>query len=73
LSPTSPTVTRRRRNGSATPSDTPPIACPITPTYTVSAAFREREEIVHPNYILIYRVSEVIEVAAVLHARQQYL
>jgi toxin ParE1/3/4 len=31
-----------------------------------------REAIVHPNYILVYRVGEVIEVAAVLHARQQY-
>lgn len=31
-----------------------------------------REAIVHPNYILVYRVGEVIEVLAVLHARQQY-
>jgi addiction module RelE/StbE family toxin len=31
-----------------------------------------REAIVHPNYIIVYRVGEVIEVAAVLHARQQY-
>ncbi|MDO7843270.1 type II toxin-antitoxin system RelE/ParE family toxin [Sphingomonas immobilis] len=32
-----------------------------------------REAIVHPNYILVYRVGEAaIEVVAVLHARQQY-
>jgi addiction module RelE/StbE family toxin len=32
-----------------------------------------REAIVHPNYILVYRVGEaVIEVVAVLHARQHY-
>ncbi|WP_367613606.1 type II toxin-antitoxin system RelE/ParE family toxin [Sphingomonas sp. AP4-R1] len=26
----------------------------------------------HPNYILVYRVTEAIEVLAVLHARQLY-
>jgi plasmid stabilization system protein ParE len=31
-----------------------------------------REAVVHPNYILIYRVAEQIEILAVLHARQQY-
>jgi toxin ParE1/3/4 len=31
-----------------------------------------REAIVHPNYILVYRVADTIEVLAVLHARQQY-
>ena len=32
-----------------------------------------REAIVHPNYILIYRVgADVIDILAVLHARQQY-
>lgn len=31
-----------------------------------------REAIVHPNYILVYRVGTAIEVLAVLHARQQY-
>ena len=30
------------------------------------------EAIVHPNYILVYRVGEAIEVLAVLHARQHY-
>jgi len=32
-----------------------------------------REAVVHPNYILIYRVgAEAVEVLAVVHARQQY-
>jgi toxin ParE1/3/4 len=31
-----------------------------------------REAVVHPNYIIIYRVAEAIEILAVLHARQQY-
>ncbi len=32
-----------------------------------------REAVVHPNYILVYRVGvETIEVLAVVHARQQY-
>ncbi|MHA6770107.1 type II toxin-antitoxin system RelE/ParE family toxin [Sphingobium ummariense] len=32
-----------------------------------------REAIIHPNYILIYRVAaEAIEVLALVHARQQY-
>lgn len=31
-----------------------------------------REAVVHPNYILVHRVVETIEVLAVLHARQQY-
>ncbi|EZP55509.1 MULTISPECIES: type II toxin-antitoxin system RelE/ParE family toxin [Sphingomonas] len=32
-----------------------------------------REAIVHPNYILVYRVAiHAIEVLAVLHARQRY-
>ena len=31
-----------------------------------------REAVVHPNYILVYRVAAAIEVLAVLHARQQY-
>lgn len=31
-----------------------------------------REAVVHPNYILIYRVAKDIEVVAVLHSRQQY-
>lgn len=32
-----------------------------------------REGIVHPNYLIIYRVTEnAVIVAAVIHARQQY-
>lgn len=31
-----------------------------------------REAVVHPNYILIYRVADIIEVMAVFHARQLY-
>lgn len=31
-----------------------------------------REAIAHPNYILVYRVGEAIEIVALLHARQQY-
>ena len=31
-----------------------------------------REAVVHPNYILVYRVGDVIEIVSVLHARQQY-
>lgn len=32
-----------------------------------------REAIVHPNYILIYKVGhDTIEIVSILHARQQY-
>lgn len=31
-----------------------------------------REAIVHPNYVLVYRVGEVIEIITILHARQHY-
>ncbi|MGN6821120.1 MAG: type II toxin-antitoxin system RelE/ParE family toxin [Sphingomonas sp.] len=32
-----------------------------------------REVVVHPNYVLVYRVgAETIDVLALLHARQQY-
>ena len=32
-----------------------------------------REAVVHPNYILVYRVgSDAIDVLAIVHARQQY-
>ena len=31
-----------------------------------------REAIVHPNYIIVYQVGEMIEILAVVHARQQY-
>jgi toxin ParE1/3/4 len=32
-----------------------------------------REAVVHPNYILVYRVgAEAVEILSVIHARQQY-
>lgn len=31
-----------------------------------------REIVVHPNYIVVYRVTSGIEIVNVLHARQQY-
>ena len=31
-----------------------------------------REIVVHPNYIVVYRVTSIIEIVTVLHARQQY-
>jgi plasmid stabilization system protein ParE len=32
-----------------------------------------RETVVHPNYILVYRVTaEAVEIVNVLHTRQQY-
>lgn len=32
-----------------------------------------REAVVHPNYILVYRVTaEAIEIVSLVHARQQY-
>lgn len=35
--------------------------------------FGTREYVVHPNYILVYRVGkDVIDVLRVLHSRQQY-
>mgnify|MGYP003641520470 FL=1 len=31
-----------------------------------------REIVAHPNYVVVYLVTDRIEVAAVLHARQEY-
>ncbi|MGA1797894.1 type II toxin-antitoxin system RelE/ParE family toxin [Sphingomonas sp. 4RDLI-65] len=31
-----------------------------------------REAVIHPNYILVYRVTTAIEILAILHARQRY-
>lgn len=31
-----------------------------------------REMVVHPNYIVIYRVSDRIEILSVLHAKREY-
>lgn len=41
--------------------------------YRLGRAKDTREIVVHPNYIVVYRVaSTVIEIVAVAHARQQY-
>jgi len=40
--------------------------------YRPSRVAGTREAIVHPNYILIYRVGTAIEILSILHARQQY-
>ena len=47
----------------------PPKACPNHRPARVPGT---REAIVHPNYILVYRVGETIDILAVLHSRQQY-
>lgn len=31
-----------------------------------------REIVVHPNYLVVYRVTDRIEIVSVLHARQEY-
>lgn len=31
-----------------------------------------REIVVHPNYLIIYRITDRIEIVSVLHARQEY-
>ncbi|MFV0547209.1 MAG: type II toxin-antitoxin system RelE/ParE family toxin [Limnobaculum xujianqingii] len=31
-----------------------------------------REIVVHPNYIVVYRVTSCVEIISVLHARQEY-
>jgi addiction module RelE/StbE family toxin len=41
--------------------------------YRVGRIAGTREAVVHPNYILIYRVTaEAVEVISLVHARQQY-
>ena len=41
--------------------------------YRPGRAEGTREAVVHPNYILIYRVgAEAIEIVRVVHSRQQY-
>ncbi len=41
--------------------------------YRVGAVPATREIVVHPNYVVVYRVAvEHIEILNVLHARQQY-
>lgn len=31
-----------------------------------------REMVVHPNYLVVYRVTERVEIVMVLHTRQEY-
>jgi len=31
-----------------------------------------REMVVHPNYLVVYRVMEQVEILTVLHTRQEY-
>ncbi|MBF0167134.1 MAG: type II toxin-antitoxin system RelE/ParE family toxin [Alphaproteobacteria bacterium] len=31
-----------------------------------------REIVVHPNYLIVYRVTQLIEILGILHARQEY-
>ena len=40
--------------------------------YKLGRVTGTREIIVHPNYIVVYRVLDSIEILSVLHARQQY-
>ena len=41
--------------------------------YRASRVPGTREAVVHPNYILIYRVvSDAVEIVNVIHSRQQY-
>lgn len=41
--------------------------------YRRGRAAGTREAVVHPNYIIVYRVTaEAVEIVNVLHARQQY-
>ncbi len=41
--------------------------------YRVGVVAATREIVVHPNYVVVYRVTnEYIEILSVLHARQQY-
>ena len=40
--------------------------------YRLGRVLNTREIIVHPNYLVIYRLTDRIEILSVLHARQQY-
>jgi toxin ParE1/3/4 len=40
--------------------------------YRLGRVLNTREIIVHPNYLVIYRLTDRIEILSVLHARQHY-
>ncbi|EFW77467.1 MULTISPECIES: type II toxin-antitoxin system RelE/ParE family toxin [Pseudomonas syringae group] len=40
--------------------------------YRLGQVYGTREMVVHPNYVVVYRVTDRIEIVNVLHARQQY-
>lgn len=40
--------------------------------YRLDRVLNTREIIVHPNYLVIYRLTDRIEILSVLHARQQF-
>lgn len=40
--------------------------------YRLGRVLNTREIIVHPNYLVIYRLTDRLEILSVLHARQQY-
>lgn len=40
--------------------------------YRLGRVHATREIIVHPNYLVVYRVTDRIEIVSVLHARQEY-
>ncbi|HEY2607619.1 MAG TPA: type II toxin-antitoxin system RelE/ParE family toxin [Paraburkholderia sp.] len=71
--PTSPTATcRPPRANEAIEQATSQL--PQHPyLYRLGRADGTREIVVHPNYLVIYRVTSIaIEIVAVVHARQQY-
>ena len=40
--------------------------------YRFGRVLGTREIVVHPNYLVVYRVTNRIEIVTVLHARQEY-
>lgn len=40
--------------------------------YRLGRVLGTREIVVHPNYLVIYRITDWIEILTVLHARQEY-
>jgi len=40
--------------------------------YRFGRVSNTREIVVHPNYLVVYRVMDRIEILSVLHARQEY-